>query len=782
MKEKYYFLFTMQTFRKLLASYAILLILPVLFGSLVYFTVINVITQGISNANQASLLQTKRLVDAKLSEFYSIADQLSINDSVLRISSAKEDITPNQRIVMTDVQKLLQQYKLVNSFVDQIYIYFPNSNYVLSNVSRYHGDDFEYITDSVFNMTMQEWKAYVLSDDYSALKMLNTGDQNDPVTFVYVKKVFYSGIYGNPAVVVILADRGKVARMLDMLKWNDSSALMILANDGNISRLGVGSFPPPPDYQMLKDNSETMKYRGISFYISNVSSSVSSWKYTVMIPLNHYTDSANRVSWLILMYVVLCILGGLVISFVMAKRNYSPIHHLTRILLDRLGKVDNSERNDIKFLEKSLQLLLQENANMSSTIHNQKASVRNGLFKKLLRGNITHMNVLLESCEACGIQFLSDSFLLMTMIIDEENSPFFDQPVAVNAEATETEDLIQFMIQSVLEELLGKNHAGYVTEYNDTILCIVSLSPETEDSANRKDTVEGIVAVAERMRLLFNERFGIKLSVAVSSVYDSFSALPKAMKEVGKIVETMILYGDSAGTRTVENSLLEKSHEANESLMLIRDIITAIKMEDYDAVRDKVDNYMKTELMGKDVPLTVAKLRMSGLVGIIVDALLELRPVASDELLADLDLEKLERIKSIKDYQKEIMHILERLNIYYKARQKQTPTMLTEEIMKYVEGHYADKDLSVSSIADKFNVSLAHLSRLFKKETGTGLLDYIHLCRVREAINLIKNCNSNIQDIAERVGYSSSISLVRAFKRHVGMIPSDFRDSLLDKN
>ena len=70
------------------------------------------------------------------------------------------------------------------------------------------------------------------------------------------------------------------------------------------------------------------------------------------------------------------------------------------------------------------------------------------------------------------------------------------------------------------------------------------------------------------------------------------------------------------------------------------------------------------------------------------------------------------------------------------------------------------------------------MSRIFKKESGTGLLDYIIRYRVDKAKELMtSNPEESIASIAVRVGFCSSQTLIRAFKRCEGITPGHYRQS-----
>jgi AraC-like DNA-binding protein len=59
------------------------------------------------------------------------------------------------------------------------------------------------------------------------------------------------------------------------------------------------------------------------------------------------------------------------------------------------------------------------------------------------------------------------------------------------------------------------------------------------------------------------------------------------------------------------------------------------------------------------------------------------------------------------------------------------------------------------------------------KNALTSLLVYI--LRINKAWELIKQTDYTIEEISEKVGYSSALSFRRAFKKVVGMPPSVYR-------
>ncbi|MGI6689452.1 MAG: helix-turn-helix transcriptional regulator [Christensenellales bacterium] len=103
--------------------------------------------------------------------------------------------------------------------------------------------------------------------------------------------------------------------------------------------------------------------------------------------------------------------------------------------------------------------------------------------------------------------------------------------------------------------------------------------------------------------------------------------------------------------------------------------------------------------------------------------------------------------------------------------------LFKQRIIAIVENNYSDPSLSVGAIADMLGKSPDYVSRTFKQTTLIGLLDYIHHTRIYKAVRLLnQNPDLTITNVAERVGYLSVDSFIRAFKRILGETPGKYRD------
>ena len=92
----------------------------------------------------------------------------------------------------------------------------------------------------------------------------------------------------------------------------------------------------------------------------------------------------------------------------------------------------------------------------------------------------------------------------------------------------------------------------------------------------------------------------------------------------------------------------------------------------------------------------------------------------------------------------------------------------------HIRSHVGEK-ITLQDLARLTNLSVYYFSHSFKQQTGYSPTEYIISTRIDTAKVLLKSTNLTIAEIAERVGYESSGSLINLFVQKVGCSPRSFR-------
>ncbi len=95
-------------------------------------------------------------------------------------------------------------------------------------------------------------------------------------------------------------------------------------------------------------------------------------------------------------------------------------------------------------------------------------------------------------------------------------------------------------------------------------------------------------------------------------------------------------------------------------------------------------------------------------------------------------------------------------------------------IMRYVNMHYKEH-ITLDEIARAANLNRSYLCRLFKKEYGDSIFNYLNSIRMEKAAEMLRsNPNLYVQEVAAAVGICEPFYFTRRFKEYFGVSPRDF--------
>lgn len=94
--------------------------------------------------------------------------------------------------------------------------------------------------------------------------------------------------------------------------------------------------------------------------------------------------------------------------------------------------------------------------------------------------------------------------------------------------------------------------------------------------------------------------------------------------------------------------------------------------------------------------------------------------------------------------------------------------------LEYIRNHYASP-MKISEIASVCHISESHFRRLFEESIGMTPVEYLNQVRVRKACDLIKKTGNSMEEIAVKVGFTTTSTFNRNFKRITGTSPYQWK-------
>jgi AraC-like DNA-binding protein len=106
-------------------------------------------------------------------------------------------------------------------------------------------------------------------------------------------------------------------------------------------------------------------------------------------------------------------------------------------------------------------------------------------------------------------------------------------------------------------------------------------------------------------------------------------------------------------------------------------------------------------------------------------------------------------------------------------------SILALNIKKYLDENYLEEFI-LEELAVKFDLSVVHLIRVFKKEFGLPIHSYILNKKVHMAKELLAS-NQTIVQVAQNSGFFDQSHLNRSFKRIFQITPKEYQKNISSK-
>ena len=92
----------------------------------------------------------------------------------------------------------------------------------------------------------------------------------------------------------------------------------------------------------------------------------------------------------------------------------------------------------------------------------------------------------------------------------------------------------------------------------------------------------------------------------------------------------------------------------------------------------------------------------------------------------------------------------------------------------FIVDNLSDTDLTIEKLSSVMSVSRNTLTRKVKANVGLTVNEYVRICRLKKAVELLTENNYRINEVAYLVGYSSPSYFTKSFQKQFGKLPSEF--------
>ncbi len=419
---------------------------------------------------------------------------------------------------------------------------------------------------------------------------------------------------------------------------------------------------------------------------------------------------------------------------------------------DYLMKAEISESVLKSILTKAIDKIKEKQA-ASSALSTGELVLKDQVYLKLLNNLFPSEDVLKENMEALGIP-VRDCYTVVYFRCPQAPSLKEDNPKTISYMCS--------MISGVFEQY----YDCYVTPWNfGSFTAIISLNNEDEPG-NLRTCAEQVMKLSRRYMSL-DLYAGLGDVVPLSDVPTSFS---NAMSISNECTEEEPLISFREASREQQDRLRPGFNLATIDTHL-REAVDSFNVTEIHTLFDLICQYY----LYREHRLNQGIITLSGLLHFISvsfsgsgEMLYQLFPGSDDPFYA------LEHIRNMDQIIQYIRNIEEVICTRVEHDFERSKNWIVPNIKQYIKDNY-DKPLSLTDVAEAFNISAGYISTLFKKNNdGVGFSECVTQAKIIRAKQLLSETHMKIYEVSDAVGYNDPYYFSKIFKKITGYSPKDY--------
>jgi len=706
--------------------------------------------------------QTKEIMDRRFEELETIAEQVSNSPKALSFLYVNKPFYGTNPVRILELRKDLFEYPLFNHFILDYYVAYPGSGTVVSpdtshSLRQFYDLEFRYAGQSYEEWTRSLTEAAGRKTFLPGQSAIYRGKTHSVVTYMQS-----FGTRERPGVVLMLIDDNQIRSLLHKLDSSNGGFAFIADNKGNIiSR--IGSNTDIGWAKELSDGFSQLDIEGKSMLVTKTTSSYNGWTYLSAQPEDYVLQQVHYFRQLILTIILFGLGFGLLAALLFSYRNSRPLWMLLRVLPNqRTGAEAPEPRNAWDQIRASVTNLVHSNDFLSEKMEQQVPLIRSGFYDRLLRGHYLSNKAIAVAMEHSRQSWEGSRFSVGILLIAGYDGTY--------NEAMLTElDFRKIAIRDIISKAYGRTISTHDLGENQIGLLF------NGDSASPSAFLEEIRRMAKELQNRVNGALNVQTYVAIGGCYLEMTEISRSFEEARLLLQR--------ASWSEERAIVAQDDEDSPSLPsyyyppdVEQRLINLVKSGSVDETEALLGQIRENNLDQPNLPAAVGKILVNEMTGTLLKCLEQ----AATE--ADRQNEKIhaallapESGRPAKLAFGQLSEAFLQLCRGQHDRKKSHNHQLKEDLIRYLEEHYMQTDLSLTTLADRFNTSEAYISYFFKEQTGVNFSDYLENVRMGHAKRMLADSEMPVSEIAAWVGYYSLNSFSRAFKRANGLSATEFR-------
>lgn len=279
-------------------------------------------------------------------------------------------------------------------------------------------------------------------------------------------------------------------------------------------------------------------------------------------------------------------------------------------------------------------------------------------------------------------------------------------------------------------------------------------------------------AEVEKLKDLLSAKLFSRISAGVGTACTGLHGLAKSYQEACEALKYCIIYGDKIVLSYKDVSLSESGSDTREKgLEEIEFFVRAgLRKETADAIQRSLVQQPLEEI--EDI--NAVKVKSINIVTLLLNIATEMHFPLASQKYARLYQEMIS-FNNIPQIESELSETAENLASEIQNVRKKKSGQQIATVMEYIDEHLSDPALGLSSLSSHFYINPSYLSRTFKHQAGTTIVEYLTARRIQKAQELLQSTDRLAYEIGAEVGIPDPNYFGKCFKKYTGCSIQEFR-------
>ncbi|WP_217595483.1 helix-turn-helix domain-containing protein [Cohnella sp. GbtcB17] len=737
------------TLTRLILSYLLVLVIPLLIGSYVYKETVQLAQEEALRSNQSLLEQTGAIVDERLNELDAISKYIAMDRKIISLMNVEEIAEgSNDYYKVWDILSTNPKYNLTNKFIVDYYVFFKDNRLVLSSDRSYTSPEaFEKSLYRNQDSGSPDWDRVLWSERHQSQYVSGghvTIDGKSHRVIYYLQSIPWEYSSNPKGALMILIDESAIQNLLSKINLGRSGMIFVENQDGDIITQLTGDRTVIEPSGIAAGNLRDGNYvspAGEKFIVSRSLSTVSGWKYVSVVPSRLVMTKVDYIRNVTFAVLLITLTLGIVTACMLAYRNYKPVKQLVGKIRELFGTDNDRSMSEYDYLDSRISELYRSHRSMRDQM------LRTTFFERLLNGGFYD-----QGEDSLPVHVEGERFGVMLARI---------MPGKDTSDRRTAEQMNRLMLL-VKEELCTEAAVPfYKDDLNDNRIVIVVSFGEGDPSSMR--------SIVERFEEKVRDKLPFDVHFSAGAVYPGLHNVSISFDEAKQALE-YARYAKNGSAYTLFSEVPNENQKFYYPIELELKLISNVKSGDEAEVRRIIRRISEENFVNRSLTSGMIEQLIHVLKGTVVRSL---GPNEMEPQIGRL-LEKVQRMDRIEDIFEAILasHLL---LCHAQAEQKnQDKAKLKAQIAAIVEQSYMREDFVLYELASQLRFSETYMYQLFKELMNATFSDYLEGTRIRRACELLNGEECTIRDVAKAVGYSSDHTFRRAFKRIMGVAPTEY--------